>query len=92
MSHALCGVCKEDLNDVASPCPTKLWALTDKKLDGADLGDGYCVSLVLDLDDDVTEVWVCTNCGSMGVYLDKLFHWFKPIEDSFRLLEALKER
>lgn len=98
MSHTLCAICKNDISDTSSPCPTKFWMTTDRNLEGAEVYRGDLPSIIesIYLEEKLLkliEIWACRECGSIGIYLGKEFHWFQPKEPAeFRLLEAIKER
>jgi hypothetical protein len=70
---------------------------TDRDRENAEVYEGFRDATDSPhLDDAVLnfiEVWACRECGSIGIYLGKLFHWFQPKEPAdFRLLDAIKER
>lgn len=37
---------------------------------------------------NVHSIFVCSNCSSVGAYVDKVFHWFRPEDPKSQLLKA----
>jgi hypothetical protein len=82
-------ICGEELSDGMSPCRQKLQLTTDVRLeDVAGWEDGQALYRADQL--RFMEVWTCRQCGAIGVEIQEVFHWFRPVEEAFRIVDAIE--
>lgn len=80
--------CGEELNDIPHPSPTKFWLTSDVALDDHGFYRKDEDSRLLPQDKmDLKEIWACRKCGAIGIEIEGVFRWFRPVDTTFRITD-----